>query len=80
MKKLKPIFEPDEILCNMCGKKIQHLLSKKNAFIEDYIKIVHWFGYGSPHDGDKYEFEICEPCFFKELVGKLQIAPTITKG
>lgn len=27
---------------------------------------AHW-GYGSKHDGERYEVHLCEPCFFRTL-------------
>ena len=29
---------------------------------------AHW-GYGSKHDGERYEVHLCEPCFFRALGG-----------
>ena len=29
---------------------------------------AHW-GYGSKHDGERYEVHLCEPCFFRTLSG-----------
>ena len=29
---------------------------------------AHW-GYGSKHDGERYEVHLCEACFFRALSG-----------
>lgn len=29
---------------------------------------AHW-GYGSQHDGERYEVHLCENCFFRTLAG-----------
>lgn len=51
-----------DVMCDICGD---------NTRIEGYglqFGTLHanW-GYGSSHDGERYEVHLCEPCFFRTI-------------
>ena len=46
-----------EVICNMCGEKIDEMDLACNEF-----SISHCFGYGSIHDGDTLDFDLCSTC------------------
>lgn len=51
-----------DITCDVCYQ---------NTRVEGYglqfgTLQAHW-GYGSKHDGERYEVHLCEPCFFRTL-------------
>ena len=53
-----------DVLCDVCGD---------STCVEGYglqfgILRASW-GYGSAHDGERYEIHLCEPCFFRTLLG-----------
>lgn len=62
------------IRCNICGKEF-------NDFDEDFEFGVHWrIGYGSQHDGDKVDLDLCPECFDKfihKLRKKCKIDPIV---
>ncbi|RZG45322.1 hypothetical protein EXU28_11970 [Acinetobacter wuhouensis] len=37
-----------------------------SCFFSIHYLLAHW-GYGSRHDGEKYELQLCEKCFFYAL-------------
>ncbi len=47
-------YIPDGIICDRCQREIKDF--------EEFLKIRHEFGYGTPNDGDYLESEICEDC------------------
>lgn len=52
------------VLCDVCSDSIR---------VEGYgtqfgVLRASW-GYGSRHDGEKYEVRLCEACFFRTLSG-----------
>lgn len=56
----------DDILCDICGKSCKVVFgSNPEDFNFNYAKISAHFGFGSTeHDGEAYESEVCESCFF----------------
>jgi DNA-directed RNA polymerase subunit RPC12/RpoP len=62
------------IRCNMCGKEFDNL-------DEDFKFGVHWrIGFGSQHDGDKVDLDLCPECFDKfiyKLRKKCKIDPIV---
>lgn len=57
IKAIQPIEVIVDVGCDICGK------STKMEFAT--LK-VDW-GYYSKHDGDRYEIQLCETCFFYTL-------------
>jgi len=50
----------DDVYCDACGKS-----TTINTNIgPDYATLESCWGYGSYHDGSKYDIELCETCFF----------------
>jgi len=53
----------DDVSCDICGKS-----TTNNTNIgPDYATLESCWGYGSKHDGSKYDIELCENCFFEVL-------------
>lgn len=53
-----------DVLCDVCGESMR---------VEGYglqfgTLRVSW-GYGSTHDGERYEVHLCEGCFFRTISG-----------
>ena len=46
-----------KVICNMCGKEIDEMDLACNDFT-----INHQFGYGSIHDSDFLEIDLCSTC------------------
>lgn len=61
---LKPVSMVNDVLCDVCSESTR---------VEGYgmqLGVLHasW-GYGSRHDGERYEVHLCESCFFRTLSG-----------
>jgi hypothetical protein len=53
----------DDVSCDICGKS-----TTNNTNVgPDYATLESCWGYGSKHDGSKYDIELCETCFFEVL-------------
>ena len=48
------------VLCNMCGKEMTFVDIKCQGFT-----MKHHYGYGSAHDEDKLELDLCCECLDK---------------
>ena len=48
-----------DVRCDVCLTSTQ----SKNSGLEFATLQAHW-GYGSQHDGERYEVHLCEDCFF----------------
>ena len=53
--------------CNICGKEIPDIE-------RDHFSIKGRIGYGSKHDGDELELDICNDCLDK-LIEKCKLWP-----
>lgn len=53
-----------DVLCDVCSKST----SPTGASPQYGVLSAHW-GYGSQHDGERYEVQLCEHCFFRTLAG-----------
>ena len=58
IKQLKQVEVVTDVLCDVCNQLTQLELGTLSA---------NW-GYGSKHDGERYELQLCEKCFFYALV------------
>jgi hypothetical protein len=63
VKTLQQIEVVTDVRCDVCGCS--------TVMAEGYspqlgVLQAAW-GYGSPHDGEQYEVELCESCFFEAL-------------
>lgn len=61
---LKPVSMVNDVLCDVCSE---------STHAEGYgtqlgVLRASW-GYGSRHDGERYEVRLCENCFFRTLSG-----------
>ena len=57
IKQLKQEEVVTDVLCDVCNQLTQ---------LEFGTLSAHW-GYGSKHDGERYELQLCEKCFFYAL-------------
>lgn len=58
-----------EIICDICGDSVvpdgqKQFLENLNGF-SSYGQLKGEFGFGSPSDGEKHCFDLCEACFLK---------------
>lgn len=51
-----------DVRCDVCLTSTQTV----NGGLEFATLQAHW-GYGSQHDGERYEVHLCEGCFFRTL-------------
>jgi len=68
----------DKVLCNMCGEEIKAHIEVPGQF-EFAILRASW-GYGSQHDTQKFQLEICEDCIYRRLLPVLKILPETTES
>lgn len=52
----KKDLEVDDVICDSCGK------SCYNGTNFEFIELVNHWGYGSKHDMETWEAQICEEC------------------
>lgn len=64
MKKVETKNVPvtTDVLCDVCVTST----SKPGTPAQFGVLSAHW-GYGSQHDGERYEVHLCEGCFFSTL-------------
>jgi hypothetical protein len=69
----------DEVICNRCAKPcIPYELEegyKPHASDYSYLAVRKTWGWPSPRDMTKWEFDICESCF-DEFIATFKIPPT----
>ena len=53
-----------DVLCDVCGDS-----SRVEGYGLQFGTLRAICGYGSAHDGERYEVHLCEPCFFRTLFG-----------
>ena len=58
----KPTETVADVTCDACGNSTK----VKGGGLEFGILQAAW-GYGSKHDGERYEVHLCESCFFSTL-------------
>lgn len=61
--------EIDEVICNMCGQKIE---KDDNGHFADYLQVYKRWGYYSSHDGEEHSFDLCENCY-NNIINKFKI-------
>ena len=57
IKQLKQVEVVTDVVCDVCNQSTK---------LEFGTLWAHW-GYGSKHDGERYELQLCEKCFFYAL-------------
>ncbi len=62
IKEIVPTEQVVDILCDVCGRS-----TKTNFGTNQYGSLSADFGYGSRHDGERYQVHLCEGCFFGVL-------------
>ncbi len=53
----------DKVYCDICG-----VCCTIDNIGQEYATLEASWGYGSQHDGEKYELHLCEKCFFDTIV------------
>ena len=54
--------EIDDVICDCCGQS-----STTMNIGPSWAELCATWGYGSIHDGDQYDIDICENCFLEIL-------------
>lgn len=62
-KKIETVID---VLCDVCGCSCSHHGNHQEDLIDYGVLKASW-GYGSKHDGEQYEVQLCETCFFQAL-------------
>ena len=58
IKQLQQVEVMTDVVCDVCNQSTK---------LEFATLSAHW-GHGSTHDGERYELQLCEKCFFYALV------------
>lgn len=59
---IKPAETLANVTCDVCGRS-----TEVKGYGHQFGTLqAHW-GYGSHHDGERYEVHLCEACFFSTL-------------
>jgi hypothetical protein len=59
--KTKKVKVVEDVLCDCCGESTTNYADYVGP---DYATLESCWGYGSYHDGTKYDIHLCETCFF----------------
>ena len=62
----------DGIACNKCGKKY----TGDYCDMRDITDVTIHFGFGSRHDTDVWEFDLCDDCI-DEMIAGFKIPPQV---
>ncbi|WP_323902048.1 hypothetical protein [Aeromonas caviae] len=62
VKEIVPTEQVVDILCDVCGRS-----TKTDVGANEFGTLSADFGYGSHHDGERYQVHLCEMCFFGTL-------------
>lgn len=54
-----PTTQVVDILCDVCGAS-----TTKSLGTQEFGTLEACWGYGSQHDGERYQVHLCEGCFF----------------
>jgi len=54
--------QTDVIHCAVCGSD-----TRVPGYGQQFGTLLARWGYGSQHDGERYQVHLCEPCFFQTL-------------
>ena len=61
---LKPVLMVNDVLCDVCSES-----TRVEGYGTQFGVFRASWGYGSRHDGERYEVRLCESCFFRTLSG-----------
>ena len=53
-----------DVLCDVC-----HASTRIEGYGLQFATLCASWGFGSAHDGERYEIHLCEACFFMTLAG-----------
>jgi hypothetical protein len=53
----------EDVRCDVCGDST----SREGEYPPQFGMLKADWGYGSRHDGERYELHLCEDCFFSAL-------------
>ena len=53
----------EDVRCDVCGDST----SREGEYLPQFGMLKADWGYGSRHDGERYELHLCEGCFFSAL-------------
>ncbi|MDR1531495.1 MAG: hypothetical protein LBS62_04805 [Clostridiales bacterium] len=59
------------VVCNMCGQEVS---ANQFGYLDEYLSIEKFWGFGSPYDGDCHTIDICMSCYEK-FVNTCKIPP-----
>lgn len=51
-----------DVLCDVCGDS-----TRVEGYGLQFGTLQGSWGFGSVHDGERYEVHLCEPCFFRTM-------------
>jgi hypothetical protein len=73
MKKIKTTSRKVEVVvditCDCCGKSCKKFISNDGVFNFEYMTLKAKWGYGSKHDLEAWEAQVCEGCVDKKFKG-----------
>ncbi|MFI8607834.1 hypothetical protein ACIGFL_05750 [Pseudomonas sp. NPDC077649] len=61
---LEPAESVSDVLCDVCRDS-----TRVEGYGLQFGTLSARWGFGSAHDGERYEIHLCEPCFFRTLSG-----------
>ena len=61
---MKQTESVSDVLCDVCGDS-----TRIEGYGLQFGTLSASWGYGSAHDGERYEIHLCEPCFFRTISG-----------
>lgn len=61
---MKQTESVSDVLCDVCGGS-----TRIEGYGLQFGTLSASWGYGSAHDGERYEIHLCEPCFFRTISG-----------
>lgn len=61
---LKPVSMVNDVLCDVCSES-----TRVEGYGTQFGELRASWGYGSRHDGERYEVHLCKNCFFRTLSG-----------
>lgn len=64
IKALKPVSMVNDVLCDVCSES-----TRVEGYGTQFGVLRASWGYGSSHDGERYEVHLCESCFFRTISG-----------
>ncbi len=62
IKENRSVLVTTDVLCDVCSSST----TVNEVSVVFGVLSAHW-GYGSKHDGERYEVHLCESCFFNTL-------------